>query len=82
MPLLSRVTRCPALRPPSPAGAAVLRASSGERRAQDQSRPHEGAVESFGAWYWENDKDDRDYIKRLAERIDQDGRDPADYGIS
>jgi len=41
-----------------------------------------GAVQSFGAGYWENDKDDRDYVKRLAERITQDGRDPADYGIS
>ncbi len=39
------------------------------------------AVESFGAWYWDNDKDDLDYMKRLAQRIEQDGRDPADYGI-
>jgi len=39
------------------------------------------AVEGFGAWYWENDKDDRDYLKRLAERIEQDGRKPADYGM-
>lgn len=41
-----------------------------------------GAVESFGGWYWDNDKDDRAYLKRLAERIDKDGRDPANYGIS
>ena len=39
------------------------------------------AVESFGAWYWINDKEDRDYMKRLAARIKADGRDPADYGM-
>ena len=37
------------------------------------------AVETVGAWYWGNDKDDLDYLKRLAARIKQDGRDPADY---
>ena len=40
------------------------------------------AVQDFGAWYWENDKDDLAYVKRLAGRIIQDGRDPADYGIA
>lgn len=40
------------------------------------------AVDSFGAWYWNNDKDDRDYLKRLAKRIKQDGRDPANYGLA
>jgi len=40
------------------------------------------AVEGFGGWYWDNDKDDRDYMKRLAARIRQDGRDPADYGMA
>jgi hypothetical protein len=40
------------------------------------------AVETFGGWYWKNDPDDRDYLKRLAERIKKDGRNPADYGIS
>jgi len=39
------------------------------------------AVESFGTWYWINDKDDRDYLKRLAARIKADGRDPADYAM-
>ncbi|MEW6689939.1 MAG: DUF1353 domain-containing protein [Pseudomonadota bacterium] len=41
-----------------------------------------GAVQSFGDWYWENDKDDRDYLRRLAERIRADDRDPTDYGMS
>jgi hypothetical protein len=40
------------------------------------------AVENFGGSYWENDKDDLAYIKRLAKRISDDGRDPADYGIT
>jgi hypothetical protein len=40
------------------------------------------AVEGFGEWYWENDADDRAYLKRLAARIRQDGRDPADYGMA
>lgn len=39
------------------------------------------AVENFGAWYWENDKDDLAYMKRLAARIRADHRDPADYGM-
>jgi len=39
------------------------------------------AVENFGGWYWENDKDDRAYLKRLSERIRKDGRDPAKYGL-
>ncbi len=40
------------------------------------------AVESFGASYWENDKGDLDYIRRLAKRIRDDNRDPAQYGIT
>jgi len=40
------------------------------------------AVESFGGWYWNNDKDDLAYLKRLAARIKKDGRDPADYGMA
>jgi hypothetical protein len=40
------------------------------------------AVEGFGAWYWDNDEDDSDYLKRLAARIRKDGRDPADYGMT
>lgn len=40
------------------------------------------AVETFGEWYWENDDDDLDYLKRLAGRIKKDGRDPAYYGMS
>ena len=39
------------------------------------------AVETFGGWYWDNDKDDLNYLKRLANRIQQDGRDPAAYGM-
>ena len=39
------------------------------------------AVETFGGWYWNNDADDRAYLKRLAERIKKDKRNPADYGI-
>ncbi|RJX35552.1 MAG: DUF1353 domain-containing protein [Desulfurivibrio sp.] len=40
-----------------------------------------GAVQNFGVWYWENDKDDLAYLKRLAKRIGQEGRDPAKYGL-
>lgn len=40
------------------------------------------AVSSFGEWYWENDEDDKAYLKRLAARIKKDGRDPAYYGLS
>lgn len=39
------------------------------------------AVQNFGGWYWDNDKDDRAYLKRLTDKIQQDGRDPAKYGI-
>ena len=39
------------------------------------------AVSSFGASYWDNDEDDKAYIKRLTARIKKDGRDPAQYGI-
>lgn len=39
------------------------------------------AVESFGGAYWENDADDRAYLRRLAKRIADDGRDPGDYGL-
>ena len=39
------------------------------------------AVQSFGGWYWDNDKDDLAYLQRLAKRITQDGRNPADYGM-
>ena len=41
-----------------------------------------GAVDTFGGWYWQNDDDDLDYLKRLAGRIRKDRRDPADYGMS
>lgn len=41
----------------------------------------QSAVENFGEWYWPNDADDRAYLKRLADRIKKDGRDPADYGM-
>lgn len=40
------------------------------------------AVGSFGDWYWDNDKEDRAYLKRLALRIRKDGRDPANYCIA
>ena len=40
------------------------------------------AVKNFGGWYWNNDDDDIDYIKRLARRISDDGRNPSDYGIN
>jgi len=40
------------------------------------------AVENFGSSYWENDSGDKAYIRRLAKRIRDDGRDPEDYGIS
>lgn len=39
------------------------------------------AVQNFGGWYWDNDKDDRAYLRRLSERILGSGRDPAKYGI-
>ena len=39
------------------------------------------AVENFGDAYWKNDTEDKAYIKRLADRIRKDGRNPADYGI-
>jgi hypothetical protein len=39
------------------------------------------AVQNFGGWYWENDDEDKAYIKRLADLIIADGRNPADYGI-
>lgn len=39
------------------------------------------AVQTFGGSYWENDKDDRAYINRLSAKIQQDGRNPAKYGI-
>lgn len=39
------------------------------------------AVQNFGGWYWENDKDDRAYLKRLSAKILGDGRDPIKYGI-
>lgn len=39
------------------------------------------AVQSFGGWYWDNDKDDTAYLKRLTKKIQQDGRNPAKYGI-
>lgn len=39
------------------------------------------AVQNFGAWCWENDPDDRTYLKQLAMRIKDDGRDPAHYGM-
>ncbi|MSO99611.1 MAG: DUF1353 domain-containing protein [Acetobacteraceae bacterium] len=39
------------------------------------------AVSIFGEHYWHNDPDDIRYIQRLARRIRQDGRNPADYGI-
>jgi hypothetical protein len=40
------------------------------------------AVEGAGKAYWDNDEDDLDYLKRLAARIEKDGREPADYGLS
>jgi hypothetical protein len=40
------------------------------------------AVQNFGGWYWNNDKDDRAYIRRLTDKIRADGRDPARYGLS
>lgn len=40
------------------------------------------AVEAFGDAYWQNDAEDKAYLKRLAVRIRKDGRDPADYGMS
>ena len=39
------------------------------------------SVKTFGAAYWTNDTDDKAYIRRLARRIRNDGREPADYGI-
>lgn len=39
------------------------------------------AVQNFGGWYWNNDKDDQAYLKRLADKIKNDGRDPAKYGL-
>jgi hypothetical protein len=39
------------------------------------------AVEGFGEWYWDNDAGDLAYLKRLADRIRKDGREPADYGL-
>ena len=38
-------------------------------------------VKQFGEWYWENDKDDRAYLKRLRLRIEAEGRKPGRYGI-
>ena len=38
-------------------------------------------VKQFGAWYWENDRDDRAYLGRLRKRIKQDRREPGRYGI-
>jgi hypothetical protein len=39
------------------------------------------AVRAGGIAYWENDKDDKAYIPRLAARVRADGRDPMKYGI-
>ena len=39
------------------------------------------AVSNFGKPYWDNDPDDNDYIKRLTDRIEAEGRDPAIYGL-
>lgn len=39
------------------------------------------AVEMAGGAYWENDEDDRAYLRRLAKRIRDDGRRPEDYGL-
>jgi hypothetical protein len=57
-----------------------LLVASGVRKVKAQLML--AAVENFGEWYWDNDADDRAYLKRLAERIKKDGRDPADYGMS
>ncbi|MCO6057266.1 DUF1353 domain-containing protein [Pseudomonas sp. MOB-449] len=39
------------------------------------------AVKGFGGWYWDNDRDDISYIRRLANKISSDGRMPSKYGI-
>jgi hypothetical protein len=39
------------------------------------------AVRLAGGGYWKNDADDRDYLERLTLKIENDGRDPADYGL-
>lgn len=39
------------------------------------------AVQNVGGWYWINDKDDQEYLKRLSAKIIADGRNPAKYGI-
>lgn len=39
------------------------------------------AVSEFGERSWQNDARDRDYIARLTQRIVDDGRNPADYGL-
>ena len=39
------------------------------------------AVDNFGKSYWKNDPDDNAYIKRLTQRIKDDGRDPTAYGL-
>ncbi len=39
------------------------------------------AVAVFGEHYWNNDPEDVAYIRRSSDRIRQDGRNPADYGI-
>jgi hypothetical protein len=40
------------------------------------------AVVTFGKAYWGNDPDDLAYLARLKQRIVQDGRNPADYGMN
>ena len=40
------------------------------------------AVTRFGGWYWENDKDDLDYIQRLKNLIIEEGKKPEWYGLS
>ncbi len=40
------------------------------------------AVEAAGSAYWDNDPDDVAYLRRLAKRITDDGRNPGDYGLA
>lgn len=39
------------------------------------------AVENFGGWYWENDSDDKEYIKMLKDKIIKAEGSSSKYGI-
>lgn len=37
------------------------------------------SVQSFGAWYWDNDEEDDAYLAELKQKVIDDGRDPDKY---